>query len=264
MNLINKYKNTIIYGLIAVMIFALMQQCNSNQNLKREVELAKEDSNRNFNNYLASKDSINTLIADNGNLISEIRSYKFDLSDLKQEQSDLLDKYKTSLNLNKDLNKVNTLLAVNVNIKDSIIASSNLTEIDSNNSILAFNRSDDFGNGNTRTLFGELKITRFDSIYSYGNPTITLQQTINLMAAIEDNKGYDEIKISTSYPGLNISNIENINLINSRLNKKQKKKAGWSVGVGFGYGINLNNNQVISTGPSIGLGVYYSPSWLRF
>jgi len=84
------------------------------------------------------------------------------------------------------------------------------------------------------------------------------------MAAIEDNKGYDEIKISTSYPGLNISNIENINLINTRLNKKQKKKAGWSVGVGFGYGINLNNNQVISTGPSIGLGVYYSPSWLRF
>ena len=37
-----------------------------------------------------------------------------------------------------------------------------------------------------------------------------------------------------------------------------------AIGVGVGYGINLNNNQVISTGPSIGLGVYWSPKWLRF
>ena len=36
------------------------------------------------------------------------------------------------------------------------------------------------------------------------------------------------------------------------------------IGIGVGYGINLNNNQVISTGPSIGLGVYWSPKFLRF
>ena len=40
-------------------------------------------------------------------------------------------------------------------------------------------------------------------------------------------------------------------------------KGGWSVGIGIGYGINLNSNQVISTGPSIGLGLYYSPKWFK-
>ena len=59
-------------------------------------------------------------------------------------------------------------------------------------------------------------------------------------------------------------NIENINLINTRLNQKPVKTGGWGIGIGFGYGINLNNNQVISTGPSIGLGIYYTPKWLRF
>lgn len=84
------------------------------------------------------------------------------------------------------------------------------------------------------------------------------------MAAIEDNDGYNELKISTGYPGLTISDIENINLINTKLNQRNEKKAGWGIGVGVGYGINLNNNQVISTGPSIGIGVYWSPKWLRF
>ena len=61
-----------------------------------------------------------------------------------------------------------------------------------------------------------------------------------------------------------IGDIENINLVNSRLNRKDQKKSRWLVGFGVGYGVNLNNNQVISTGPSIGLGIYWSPKFLRF
>jgi hypothetical protein len=91
-----------------------------------------------------------------------------------------------------------------------------------------------------------------------------LTQTLSLMAAIENIDGADRLKLSTSYPGIEIKDIENINLINTRLNRKVQKKAGWSIGIGVGYGINLNNNQVISTGPSIGLGVYWSPKFLRF
>ena len=60
------------------------------------------------------------------------------------------------------------------------------------------------------------------------------------------------------------TNIENINIVNDRLNTTNAKKAGWSIGLGFGYGINLNNQQVINWGPSIGIGVVYSPKWLRF
>ena len=72
------------------------------------------------------------------------------------------------------------------------------------------------------------------------------------------------LKITTPYSGVTFTNIENINLVNDRLNAKQQKTAGFSIGFGVGYGINLNNNQVISTGPNIGVGLFYSPKWLRF
>jgi hypothetical protein len=107
-------------------------------------------------------------------------------------------------------------------------------------------------------------ITKTDLSFNYGNATFDIDHTINLLAAIENIEGANQLKISTSYPGLSFGSIENINLINTKLNQKPKKKGGWSLGIGVGYGINLNNNQVISTGPSIGLGLYYSPSWLRF
>jgi hypothetical protein len=91
-----------------------------------------------------------------------------------------------------------------------------------------------------------------------------LTQTLSLMAAIENVDGADRLKLSTSYPGLQIQDIENINLVNTRLNRKAEKKSRWMIGFGVGYGINLNNNQVISTGPSIGFGLYYSPKFLQF
>jgi hypothetical protein len=257
-------KSSYIFILGALFVLLFLRQCNRIENLKNEVKITKELAEREHNNYLASKDTIRITKAKNGNLISEVRSYEFDLDNLKEEQGQLITRYKKALNLNNDLNKVNTLLSANVEIKDSIIANTELTYIDTLSSKLTFSKFDDFGKGNTRNLFGELLITKLDSGFAYGNPYFKLDQTITLMAAIEDNNGYDEIKISTGYPGLTITDIENINLINTKLNQRNEKKAGWSIGVGVGYGINLNNNQVISTGPSIGIGVYWSPKWLRF
>ena len=46
--------------------------------------------------------------------------------------------------------------------------------------------------------------------------------------------------------------MNNLNGDNSTFNSK-----------GFD-GLNLNPGQVISAGPSIGIGIYYSPSWLRW
>ena len=89
-------KSTLTFVLGALFILLFLRQCNQTENLRHDLEIAKNDSNRNFNNYLASKDSIRVIQAENGNLISEIRSYEFDLSNLKDDQSNLLGKYKKS------------------------------------------------------------------------------------------------------------------------------------------------------------------------
>ena len=257
-------KSLVIFIAGALFVMLFLRQCSQIDKLKREVETVKQDSDRNFNNYLASKDSVRVLKAENGNLISEKRSYEFDIANLRDDQKELLKKYKGALNLNKDLNRINSLLAADIRIKDSLLAITTSTQIDSLTTRLDFKRFDDFGNGNSRNLVGNMFITKTPTGFNYSNATFDINQKINLLAAIENVNGADQLKISTSYPGLTFSNIENINLINSRLNQKPVKKGGFAIGFGVGYGINLNNNQVISTGPSIGLGLYYSPKWLRF
>jgi len=75
------------------------------------------------------------------------------------------------------------------------------------------------------------------------------------------------LKISSSYPGMTITGIENINLINDRLNKENKidKTGGFNIGMGIGYGLNyVPSSSNVVFGPSINVGLYWSPKWLRF
>ena len=257
-------KSLVIFVAGALFVLLFLRQCNQIDNLKTKVENVQKDSERNLNNYLASKDSVRIVKAKNGNLISEKRSYEFDLNNLKGDQKELIEKYKDALNLNRNLNKVNTLLTADLKIKDTFVAGTSTTKIDSINTKIKFSKFEDFGKGNSRDRSGEMLITKNGSDFKYSNATFSINHKINLMAAIENIDGADQLKISTSYPGLTFDNIENINLINTKLNQKPIKKGGFAIGIGLGYGINLNNNQLISTGPSIGLGLYYSPKWLRF
>ena len=257
-------KNAIVFIAGALFVLLFLRQCDRISDLKSDVKLAQENADRNFNNYLASKDSVTMLKNDNGDMLATIRSYEFDIDNLKEDQKKVLAKYRRVLNLNSDLNKTNALLSADIAIKDSLLAAAQVTQIDSNSARIDFSKFDDFGNGNTRNLTGYSIINYDNGLFTTGLNQFNIDQTLTLVAGIEEVDGANRLKLSTSYPGLTISNIENINLINTKLNQRNEKKAGWSIGIGVGYGINLNNNQVISTGPSIGLGVYWSPKFLRF
>ena len=259
----NKSTLSFILGVVFVLLF--LRQCEQTNKIKRELQITQETSNRNFNNYLATKDSVSIYRNNEGDLISTIRSYEFDIVNLKEDQKEMIKKYEDVLDLNKDLNNVNTLISAELEIKDSLLASTDVVKIDSTTSEIKYNRFDIFSKGNTRKLTGSSTV-RFNNgkFYVIGESQFNIDQTLSLSAAIENIDGANRLKLSTTYPGLIISDIENINLINTKLNQRYEKKSGWSIGIGVGYGINLNNNQVISTGPSIGLGVYWSPKWLRF
>jgi hypothetical protein len=250
--------------LITIVFLFTLNQCNRISNLKNEIAWSEQNAQRALNNYRASKDSVRTLLLDNGNMVSTIKSYEFDIANLEGEQEALIKRYREALGLNKDLEKINTLLATEIEIKDSLLVDLSVTKIDSLTDLVEFNKFDDFGNGNTRLLRGEMYVYRDSSHILYRDANFYILQEMNLFAAIENIEGQDEIKISTSYPGLTIKDIENINLINTKLNQRNEKTTGWSVGFGIGYGVNLNNNQVISYGPSLGVGLFYSPKWLRF
>jgi hypothetical protein len=259
----NKTLVTFIAGALFVMLF--LRQCSQISNLKQDVKFAQEDADRNLNNFKAAQDSVTVLRNDNGDQLAQIRSYEFDLSNLQESQKDLTNKYKKVLALNKDLKEVNSLISANLEIKDSLNVTTTTETIDTTTTKVNFSSSQDFGNGNSRSLSGfstfKYDLGKFEVV----DTKFELTQTLSLMAAIEAGEdGADRLKLSTSYPGLEIKDIENINLVNTRLNRQAEKKSRWMVGFGVGYGINLNNDQVISTGPSIGLGLYWSPKFLQF
>mgnify|MGYP000046810505 CR=1 FL=1 len=88
----NKIKNifsnrsTLTFVLGALFVLLFLRQCNQTQSLKRDLELAKQESNRNFNNYLASKDTIRNTKSENGDLIAEIRSYEIDVNNFLENK----------------------------------------------------------------------------------------------------------------------------------------------------------------------------------
>ena len=163
------------------------------------------------------------------------------------------------------MKEVNSLISAELEIKDSLDVTTTTETIDTTTTKINFNSEKDFGNGNSRILSGFSTIKYDFGQFKVLQSEFELKQTLSLMAAIETGEdGADRLKLSTSYPGLVIKDIENINLVNTRLNRQAEKKSRWLIGFGVGYGVNLNNNQVISTGPSIGLGLYWSPKFLQF
>ena len=222
-------KNAIVFIAGALFVLLFLRQCNRISDLKSDVKLAQENADRNFNNYLASKDSVTMLKNDNGDMLATIRSYEFDIDNLKEDQKKVLAKYRRVLDLNSDLNKTNALLSADIAIKDSLLAAAQVTQIDSTTARVDFDKFDDFGNGNTRLLDGFSLIRYENGKFLAGQNQFNIEQTLSLVAGIEEVDGANRLKLSTSYPGLTISNIENINLINTKLNQRNEKKAGCSI-----------------------------------
>lgn len=261
-------KKTLAFIGGAILMLFMLKQCNTISNLKSDLENQEELTEINFNNYLAAHDSVKYFENEIGDKVAQISSFQFEVSQLERTNIEIENKYIKALNLNKDLAGVNSLLSADIRIKDSLLAMSTLTEIDSVSSMINFNKEDDFGSGNTRIVNGNL-IIRYDSSGSFTTSPVNLSiaQTLSLSAAVEELEGRETLKITSSYPGLTITGIENISLINQRLNDKNKinNKAGFSIGMGIGYGINYNtSNSSITLGPSINAGLYWSPKWLRF
>jgi hypothetical protein len=264
MNQIKLTKNAIIFIAVAVFILLFLRECNSNSNLKQQLVNEKAVATMNYNNLLASQDTIKEYKTKDGITVSEKKSYVYDIQDFKSNQKSTAAEYKKALNLNDSLNKVNSLLKSEIETNQKIIANATVSKINDTTDVFTFKDSKDFGNGNTRKFDGTVKFSFNNNKFNIQNSEFNIDQTIKLYADIEDKNGYKSVRMSSSYPGIKFDSIENINLINNKLNEKSQKKARWSIGFGVGYGASLINGQVIQFAPTVGVGLYWSPRFLQF
>jgi hypothetical protein len=260
-------KNTIQFIVLVIIVLLLLHQCDRNSTLKHDAEIAQKVSNRNYNNLKASQDTIKFERNKNGELVAIKLAYEFDINTLTAENKKVIGDYQKSLGLNKDLKGVNSLLRAEIKIKDSIInAQSLVVQTSDSTATISINDEKNWDKYNWRKFNGTVDILRnkkTNNIKVLSNK-FNFEQGIELKAAIINEEGVNKLKITSPSPGVLFTNIENINLVNDKLNQKLEKKSGWSLGVGVGYGINLNNNKVVSIGPSLNVGLIWSPKWLRF
>ena len=249
---ININKDWIPFIVIAILAFVLLGQCSANSSLREDKKVLKQEIANAKSNLEASQDSVEIYRNKNGYLEAEIKIYVASNEELTENYSDMIKKYQRTLRLNKNLEGVNALLASEIKLKDSLLISSNINP----DSTFRFVDSVDYGDNNTRVVTLDGKI---DSAKVTGN--LSIYQTITLLTALENEDGYNRMRISTRYPFDDI-NIEGIDLINNELNT-YKKKSRWNVNFGIGLGLYPSGGSV-APAPFVGLAFGYSPKWLQF
>jgi len=257
-------KNTLIFIGASLFIIFFMRQCNQIEELKYKVESTQKVADRNLNNYKASLDTIKIEKNVKNELVSKIRSFEFEVNELTDSNSNLIKKYKSSLNINKEIEKVNSIIASNLIIKDSIINAVTSITQSADTTTISIVDDKNWDKYNWRTFSGSIDLLNNESTLEIISSRFDFKQGISLTAGIIDTKEGSILKITSPYPNLEFTRIENINLVNERLNRPKVGKSGWSLGIGVGYGFSLNEGQTINIGPTIGIGLVYSPKWLRF
>jgi tetrahydromethanopterin S-methyltransferase subunit G len=260
-------RTTLIFIGVVILVLLLLQQCNSNASLKREIKQVQMVADRELNNYKAGQDTIRIERNKNGELVAKKLAYEFDINSLTDSNKKAIADYQRALNLTKDIKNINSLLRTEIRIKDSIINSKGtVVSLTDSTSTINFDDTKNWDKYNWRRFNATVDVLRNKktNTLSVTSSRFDFEQGIELKAAILNENGVNSLKITTPYPGIEFTNIENINLVNDKLNQKNEKKAGFSIGIGAGYGINLTPNSVITVGPQIGIGLYWSPKWLRF
>ena len=238
-----------------------MLQCNRTAKIKAINGGLEKKVERVAANVIASQDSIRYYKNENDYLVSEITAYEFTAEELKNNANDLYAKYEDALGDIKKLERVNQLLSAEISIKetDTVYA---FIESDS---VLYFNDSTDYGDGNWRKWNSKISLFEKDNKLTGALNSFSYEQGIKLYSSVEEVEGIKKINIATKYPGLTFNSIEGISLIEDEINKaKEENISRVRLGLGVGYGLTFTTGNLVYHGPQVGLFLTYTPKLFNF
>lgn len=257
-------------ALIVVLAFLFLKQCEATKDAKKEAE-------RNYHNLLAEQDSVRVIESKLGNTIAEKSAFQLKYSELSSEQKELIERFELEVR-----KKPGVVIQTELLYRDTSITVPVLATQDQNGGILSFQYKPTLPGKNMLSIGGKLDYKiKYDSIidpsnnglYKYtqeilpGEAKLSIEQRIDLATALyrdpKTNRLY--VRASTTFPGISFSEMQALDMVDDPATRKALKGERKSFGVGVlaGYGMTINQNGY-SSGPTIGLGVYYSPKWLQF
>lgn len=258
-----KLKEIFKYLFLAICMISIYQwHRNSTLNVKlKEIEYV---SNRNYNNLLAARDSIRFEKNKNQEIVNKISSYEFEINTISANNQKLIDSYQRTLNLDSKLESISSLLSTSLTFNDSILnATTNIDQQSADSIQIELSDRKEWDKYNWMEFKGDITLTKYNDLFEVSQSTFNIERGMSLKAAILKINGRNELRISTPNPNVRFTQIENINLVNDKLNPYLKRPKNWGIGVGFQYGFNLTGNT-LNAAPNVGIGIFYTPGWLRF
>jgi hypothetical protein len=255
---------------IAVLVMLLLKQCNATADAKKEAE-------RNFNNLLSERDSVRVLASKNGNMLVERAAFQLKYNELTEEQEELIDRLELS-----GKRKPSVVIQTEVVYKDTSIMVPVAATQEGDNTYLKFTHNPTLPGTNKLLIAGQLPYTvdtdtiwdpsdkskfKFVSTVIPGTAKLSMEQKIDLVTGLytDPKTGRLFVRASTSFPGITFSEMQALDMVDDPATKKALKQARKPFGIGFsiGYGLTVGKDGYIA-GPSVGLGLTYSPKWLQF
>lgn len=247
-----KTTRALIAGVIGILVFLLMQQCE-------KTEIAKQDVVRLKNNAKALQDTVKNYTDKWGNSVGEIRGLKLTIKELGDSLK--FEKRKPPITIIEVRTEiVEKIKEVPVYIKDTLI----IQDTFKFESELCIAESDTFGKS-SRSISVGVPFSVKEGI-KFGKANIELKQNIWLSASISQDKRTKEVfvQVKSDYPNAAFNNLKGI-LIDQ--NSKEFKSLKNSHRKSFGVGINLGVGYIPFVnrfGPFVGVGISYTPKFLQW
>jgi hypothetical protein len=255
---------------IAILIFLFMRQCGVAKN-------AEAEARREHNNYLASIDSVRTIKKERDHAIYEKSAFQLKVSELSQEQKDLIKELDLKSNGRGTTPK--TVIQYVVEYREVIknIPSTVDKDPDGGESITFLHNPELKGKNKLRIagkvpysvniLRDSTDSTKYFAEIIPGGTTLDIEQSIDIVTGVYMDPKTKRImtRVSTTFPNLTFSEINSFDITDSpetrQLMKSARKQFG--LGLNLGYGLNMGTNG-INTGVYVGIGLHYSPRFLQF
>jgi hypothetical protein len=257
------------YGFIAVSIILmllLLRQCNITSD-------AEKEGKRQYNNLLASQDSVRFISNKLGNAVYEKSAFEFKMSELSKENKDLIQK----LDLDKKRTPEVVIQTVTKYIEIFKDVPTKINEDSLGNRHIDFIHNPKLPGSNSLTIKGKIPFdiklnsdpkdpSRVLPSLLTGNAEIKMEQSISIVTGLYRDPKSKRLmtRVSTDYPGITFTDINSFQIQDTPEMKKTLRSERKIFGIGLNAGVGyVVGNGKIGPGAYIGIGFHLSPRFLQ-
>lgn len=262
-------RSTLVMAVV-LLIVMFLRQCN-------ETAMIEAEAKREHNNYLAQMDSVRTIKSQNGQLIQEKSAFQLKVSELSDEQKQLIRRLELNSN-GKGTTPKSVIQTVGTFRDTSIKAQSKITKDPNGNEFVTFVYEPTYPGKNKLMISGKtpyiVNLSKnpkdsVDYIASVvpGTTSISIEQRVDIVTALYQDPKTKRLmtRVTTDFPNLTFGEINSFELTDNPETRKALKSARKEFGLGLQVGYGLSTSPAgLSPGVFVGVGLHYSPKFLQF